>query len=60
MLGFLLISVLLDEDRCDWCCMPAIPEFEKLRQEDVEFEVILGYITRLYLKKTNNPENIYG
>jgi hypothetical protein len=26
-----------------WCCRPVIPEFKRLRMEDQEFEVSLGY-----------------
>jgi hypothetical protein len=31
--------------------MPLIPALERLKQEDREFQVSLGYIVRLYLKK---------
>lgn len=39
-------------DRHGGACNPVIPEVESLRQVDhCEFEVILGYIVRLCLKK---------
>jgi hypothetical protein len=31
--------------------MPILPVLRKLRQKDWEFEVTLGYIARLFLKK---------
>jgi hypothetical protein len=31
--------------------MPVIPALEKLREENLEFEVSLGYIVRCCLKK---------
>jgi hypothetical protein len=34
-----------------WQCMPVIPAFGRLKQEDHEFEVILGYVVRSCLKK---------
>jgi hypothetical protein len=44
-------------------CTPVIPAFRRLRQENCEFEVSLGYIVRPYLKqrskkakKLNGPE----
>jgi hypothetical protein len=32
--------------------MPAVPALRRLRQEDHKFKASLGYIARLYLKKT--------
>jgi hypothetical protein len=34
-----------------WGCMPVMPALGKLRQEDPEFGVNLGYVTRLNLKR---------
>jgi hypothetical protein len=34
--------------------MQVIPALGRLRQEDHKFEVSLGYVVRLCLKKTNN------
>jgi hypothetical protein len=31
-----------------WCCIYVIPALGKLRQEDGEFKVSLGYTVRLY------------
>jgi hypothetical protein len=39
-----------------WCCIYVIPALGKLRQEDGEFKVSLGYIVRRYLKKKKNPK----
>jgi hypothetical protein len=33
--------------------MSIIPEFRRLRQEDLEVEASLGYIARLYLEQTH-------
>jgi hypothetical protein len=35
-----------------------IPVLGRLRQEDGEFKVSLGYIARLCLKKTNKQKNL--
>jgi hypothetical protein len=39
--------------------MPVILALRRLRQENLEFEASLGYITRACLKKTNR-QNSYG
>jgi hypothetical protein len=36
-----------------------IPAFGRLRQEDLKFEVSLGYILRLCLKKSKNNKKLY-
>jgi hypothetical protein len=41
--------------------MPVIPALRSLKQEDREFETILGYISKFFLKKpiiTSSSENM--
>jgi hypothetical protein len=40
--------------------MPVIPALRSLKQEDHEFETILGYISKFFLKKpiTSSSENM--
>jgi hypothetical protein len=39
--------------------MPIIPAFQRLIQEDHEFEVSLGYIARCYLKTKQNNSVVF-
>jgi hypothetical protein len=36
--------------------MPVIPVFQRLRQEDPQFEASLGYIGKAYLEKKRKKE----
>jgi hypothetical protein len=40
-----------------WWCIPVIPALGRLRQEDHEFEVTMGYTVRLCLKNSKNSSN---
>jgi hypothetical protein len=39
-----------------WWCMPIIPAFRQMKQEDHKFEASLGYTTRPCLKRENNKK----
>jgi hypothetical protein len=47
-LCFLIIKQYVSQE---WWHTPVIPAFQRLRQEDFEFEANLGYTGKSYLKK---------
>jgi hypothetical protein len=43
---------------CSGACVPVIPAFRRLRQDDGEFEAILDYIVMSCLKKRNKQNDL--
>ena len=54
------IQTVINKNLCqDWLFLPVILAFERLRQENFEFEVNLGYTERLYPHSLYAKDHIY-